>query len=198
MGEADDGHEHPPLRSEHCDRQQGEHKLRDGEDDIVESHDHGVEGSADIGGEHADDRADDHTERGGEHTVDDERHTAGEEPGEHIAAEVVRSEQTIGTERLRDELGGGVAGRPGQQQRTAQSERDDDHGDDQADLALFLREHPLVEGNVGGGGFLGHLCGIGGRGLEVIKTVGVGAHAALLSFGLVRMPTTSAARFTTT
>jgi hypothetical protein len=154
--------------------------------------------TADVGGEHADDRTDDHAEDGGEDTVDDEGQPAGEEPGEHIAAEVVGAEQTVGAERLRDELGGGVAGRPRQQQRSAQGERDDDHGDDQADLALFLREHPLVEGNVGGGGFFGHLSGIGGRGLEVIKTVGVGAHAALLSFGLVRMPTTSAARFTTT
>ena len=108
--QSDGEHDQPVRHAERRDRDQCQHDLREGQDDVHGAHQDVVEGAARVGGDEADHGSEHESEDRGDRGHDEQLRAAPEEPAPHVLADVVGAEQEVARPgvRLADERGRAV------------------------------------------------------------------------------------------
>ncbi|WGH92248.1 hypothetical protein QDX21_07885 [Auritidibacter ignavus] len=180
MGEADDQDEHQGGGTKDYDGQHGQNQLGEGQHHVVDAHDDRVGDPTGVGGNHTQQGAEDQTDGGGGRCAQEQQEPAPHEAGEDRPAEIIGTQQRVVGERQTDEFGGGVSGDLRGEKVADQGNKQHQASEDDTDFAFGLSPDAGHE-----------WVGFGSGGFQL-------AHEALLSLGLARMPTISAARFTRT
>ena len=192
-GDADREDDQDRGGTEHRDHDQRGDDLRQGEDDVHQSHQHIVELAAVVGGDEADQRAENERQHCGQHRSDEDRLTAVQEAGPHVVTDLGGPEDGVlaGLPRRLERQAHGVALAVRGDDVTEQGDGPEQGDDERANARTPHAVRDANDARWLPGNNLGHSAGIRGG--------DVGTHRILVrNRGVTRTVATSAAKLVTT